>query len=459
MPYGLTSSGFIIKRLADSKAELAALFRTTFGAGIKVTDDTNFGKMIGIQSEREAEIWELMEAVYNSQYPAGASDISLDRVSEITSVIRNAATASTVTAYMAGTATTAIPADSLFSVQDSDKQFKTLTATNLVGSNFSITSITSAAGVATATTPAAHGRAVDSFVFINDAVETDYNGLVQILTVPTTTTFTYAVSGSPTSPATGTIDADPATAIACESVDLGTIEALAGTLTNIVKNISGLDRVDNYIDALKGTNTETDSELRVRRINALKGIAAARLEGIRSYLLTVENVTSATVFENVTMTTDAEGRPAKSIECLVLGGTDQDVLNACWDRKAGGIELYGSTSGTVTDSQGESHTSKFSRPSSVNIYLELDLTIDADFPSNGDDLVDQAILDYGTTLEIGEDVIVYPYLITAFGDIAGITDVVVRIGIAASPTLDNNIVIASTELAIFDSSRITIAHI
>ncbi len=458
MAYGLTSSGFIIKRLADSKTEIETLYRSVFGAGIKTSDDTVFGKMIGIQAEREAEIWQLLEAVYNSQYPASASDISLDRVGEITAVSRNEATKSTVTAYLEGTAATVIPAGTLFSVQDSDEQFQTLAVATLAGSNFAISSITSAAGVATATS-VGHGRAVDSFLFINNAVETEYNGLIKIISVPTADTFTYAVSGSPSTPATGTIDADPATAVSCESVNTGLIEALAGTLTNIVNNISGLDRVENYLDALKGNNKETDDEFRIRRINALKGIAAARLEGIRSYLLTVENVTTVTVFENTDIVADISGRPAKSIECLVLGGTDQDVLDAVWDRKAGGIEPYGSTSGTVTDSQGESHTSKFSRPGSTAIYIELDITIDADFPSGGDTLVEQAILDYGLTLEIGDDVIVYPYLITSFGSVPGITDVVVRVGTSASPTLDNNIVIAETYLASFDSSRITIAHV
>jgi len=61
MPFGLTSSGFIIKRLVDIKSELESLYRSVFGAGIKTTDDTVFGKLIGIQSEREAVLWELMQ--------------------------------------------------------------------------------------------------------------------------------------------------------------------------------------------------------------------------------------------------------------------------------------------------------------------------------------------------------------------------------------------------------------
>jgi len=458
MPFGLTSSGFITKRLADSKSEIEAIYRAVFGAGIKTTDDTVFGKLIGIQAERESEIWELLEAVYNAFYPDSASDISLDRVCEITAIVRNAATVSTVTAYLAGTTATAIPAGTLFSVQDSNEQFKSLLTVNLSGSNFAISSITSAASIATANS-VGHGRAINSFVFINDAAIDEYNGLVQILSVPTADSFTYAITGSPASPAGGTITADPATAVNCESVNTGTIEALATTLNNIVNNISGLERVSNYIDAIKGNNKETDSELRIRRINTLTGIAAARLEGIRGYLLAVADVSSVSVFENTTLTVDVDNRPPKSIECLVVGGTNQDVLDAVFDRKAAGIESYGDISGTVEDSQGESHTTKFSRPSALNIWLEIDLTIDADFPADGDDLVEQAVLDHAATLEIGEDVIVYPYLLSSFSHVVGITDVVLRIGTSASPTLDNNIVVDSTEIASFDSSRITIAHV
>jgi hypothetical protein len=40
--------------------------------------------------------------------------------------------------------------------------------------------------------------------------------------------------------------------------------------------------------------------------------------------------------------------------------------------------------------------------------------------------------------------------------VPGITDVVIKVGTAPAPTLDNNIVITATQLALFDSSRITI---
>lgn len=64
--------------------------------------------------------------------------------------------------------------------------------------------ITSATGVATVTTPVAHTLKDGTFMRISGANEADYNGDFAI-TVTGANTFTYAVSGTPVTPATGTI--------------------------------------------------------------------------------------------------------------------------------------------------------------------------------------------------------------------------------------------------------------
>ena len=62
----------------------------------------------------------------------------------------------------------------------------------------------------------------------------------------------------------------------------------------------------------------------------------------------------------------------------------------------------------VTDSQGFAQTIKFSRPTTVDIYVEVDLTVDSNlYPANGDDQVEAAIVAYGDALGIGTDVVVH----------------------------------------------------
>lgn len=63
--------------------------------------------------------------------------------------------------------------------------------------------ITSAAGIATASILAGHQYQVNQIVTIGGANQAEYNGEFKVLSV-TTTEFTYAISGNPVSPATGT---------------------------------------------------------------------------------------------------------------------------------------------------------------------------------------------------------------------------------------------------------------
>lgn len=70
----------------------------------------------------------------------------------------------------------------------------------------SVSSITRAGTTATVTTAAAHGFGSGEDITIAGAAQAEYNGVQQI-TVTSTTTFTFEVSGAPATPATGTITA------------------------------------------------------------------------------------------------------------------------------------------------------------------------------------------------------------------------------------------------------------
>jgi hypothetical protein len=81
-----------------------------------------------------------------------------------------------------------------------------LTLDFTLGTDRTVTSITRASTTATVTATA-HGFTTGDQVNIRGAVETDYNGDF-IVTVTDANTFTYTVSGSPATPATGTIIAN-----------------------------------------------------------------------------------------------------------------------------------------------------------------------------------------------------------------------------------------------------------
>lgn len=74
------------------------------------------------------------------------------------------------------------------------------------GPAVAVASITAAAGVATCTTSSEHGLTTGEWAYIEGGNQNEYRGIVQV-TVTGATTFTYSVSGSPTTPATGTYTA------------------------------------------------------------------------------------------------------------------------------------------------------------------------------------------------------------------------------------------------------------
>lgn len=73
------------------------------------------------------------------------------------------------------------------------------------GSDISVSSITQTSGTATVTTATAHGFEKDEWIFVNGANQSEYNGIVKVLSVLDTTSFTYTVDSGASSPATGTI--------------------------------------------------------------------------------------------------------------------------------------------------------------------------------------------------------------------------------------------------------------
>lgn len=114
--FGLTADGLVIKRQADIKAELQAAYRSVFGPAINLDDRSPLGQIIGVHSEREADIWELVEVVYNSRFPDTATGLSLDNVATITNVTRMAATYSEVTGRVSGDNGTVVPVGFIASV-------------------------------------------------------------------------------------------------------------------------------------------------------------------------------------------------------------------------------------------------------------------------------------------------------------------------------------------------------
>lgn len=121
--FGLTIDGFNRKRLADIKDEKEAAFKLVFGENINLNPQSNFGQIIGIESESEALVWELAEFVYNAFYPSTAQGVQLSNLVTLNGIERRSATFSKVELTLTGADGTIISAGSLVSIPNNTEQF------------------------------------------------------------------------------------------------------------------------------------------------------------------------------------------------------------------------------------------------------------------------------------------------------------------------------------------------
>ena len=456
----ITSTGFQTKTLQQIIDDLKAGFTEQFGAGFILDESNPAIQHAAIFSKQLADAWEGLEAAYYSAYLNEATGKQLDEVAALVGSTRQPATSSTVPVYGRGTPSTSIITGFTCSSDAGDFFESQNDFTLSAQGDLTLTSITSIGTTATATL-AGHPYIDGDVLFITGADQTEYNGWYAIFNV-TATTFDYIFAGSATSPATGTIIAKYGTPITVFSQETGPIQALAGGITTIETTVSGLDAIYNLADATLGQEEETDSEFRERTVTGLASLAGGTLPGIKAKLLNVTGVTSAIVYENDTGET-VDGRPPYTVNAFVVGGTDQDVIDGLGPAKGAGVATFGNVSGTWTDDDGISHTIKFSRLAEVDIYVDTTIVANTDLDQGpvfdaigGPAAIEQAIVDYGATLEAGHDVW-YNNIASAIGAIAGVAQItVLLVDTIPSPVGTSNITISATAIAAFDTANINV---
>lgn len=478
MAFGITPQGFVRKRLADIRPELISQFEAEFGS-IDVSAGSVFGVIIGIMAKEFADEWELLEAVYFSLYPSSADGTSLDNVGDFTGVKRLAATQTIGVIQATGDLGTAINIGAVFSVVNVGDRFtvsdnRTINAATAVRVLIDIDTVTDSINydvtinISTSTFNSGIGATKESIAA----------GLVaQILLSPENINAIDNLDGtffveSPdfTVEFAAILTAEMVFITATNNVPViaeqfGKIQGLADTVTVIETPLSGLNSVNNDLDFTVGREIETDTEFRIRRSASLQVTGAGTVEAIRSRLLQVIGVTAAFVEENDTDIIDGDGRPPHSFESIVAGGDDQDIADLLWLIKPAGIQTTGTETIPVIDSQGGTHNILFSRATEIFLHVRITLTLTPEetYPVNGDQLVADNVLAYGQTSTIGVDVYVQRFYAPVY-EVQGIATALIEI--ATSPLAGDppgafqtvNLPISNTEVAVFDSGRITVIN-
>ncbi len=473
----VTAEGFVRPRLNEIKADYDQRFKDALGA-VNTAPDAVVGQIIGIFSAALDDAYEALQNCYDSMYPFSAEGAALDGAVSFIGLTRLGAAATTVTAMLYGTEGTFIPAGVLTRAGDNrqystsvegvisranagDVEITVSTVTN--GGNYQIIAggvsvVYTADGTATGAEIATGlAAAFDPDDFLATATGNKLRlrkaDLISAFPLTVDSKLTISLLGSP---------------FLFTCLDLGAYALPIGTLTRIDSGIVGWDAVNNLVEGDTGRFVETDEELRIRHLTSVRVTGAATVQSMRARILAeVDSVEYVAVYENRTNATDGFGLPPHSVEVVVQGGTNQAAGNKVFEVKPAGIETHGNTTVTVIDDNGDGQVTKFSRPTPVYAWVRVNvnlITPEEPLPENVDQAIKNAVLAYGNTIEIGQDIYTQRFFGPIYAATSGIGSIIVEV--AVTPTAigtpsysTNNISVARAEVALFADSRITVVGV
>lgn len=475
---GLTDSGLDILRLPEIIAVLrqrgveAFQDLTSPGDQVDTSDSSALGRMIGIISDPLSDLWEVAQQVYLAFDPNSATGIPLDNLVALSGVTRLPQSATRADVYLTASVNTTIPSGSVIQsvltatdfYTTSDVVFKPVQTVGVgvnvvsldVNNSYTLRYRAStdssyiSVQVASTSTPSIE----DIYTAFEAAIQAAHpdletfrdNGRLFVKPITNFQLFDFEVSNN-------MVISKVMKTVVVEATEAGPIEQAPDTITTIRTPVLGWDSVTNPQEASVGRYEETDEELRLRWRNTKFQFATNIVESLYSAIFSLEGVSDVVIYENDTDVVDENGVLPHSFLTLVDGGLSSDVATAIWRNRPTGIRSQGNTSVDILDSFGYVRTINFSRPTEVQVYIEIDLETNNRFPEDGEHKIQEALISFINGLTINDDV-VYSRLYTPINSVVGHQVNSLRIGTNPGNLGFSNIITNFDEIAKIQSANI-----
>lgn len=437
MSFGVNETGFVKKTYTDIKGELEQYLLSKYPT-LDLDPRGTAGHLIAMSTKGFSDAWEELEGLFGLGSPSRATGASLDAnyaILDLTRIDASSTEIGNVIHWTTSASPVLIPTGSKARQSGTGRSFTLQGDVTILDSSPEVSeyepSTTSAGQIVSigisGTTYTYTIKSGDTKEIICEALRAALanNVNTEVLTSPEGT---LRILGGDT--AIVNLDKIRHGAFGTYLCDeTGSLSCPQNTLDTIVTPITDWDSVENIEAGALGRDGETDAEYRQRAATYfLFGYGTE--EGIRQYILnTIEGVLNCNVRSNRTGLQQGS-LPANCLEVVVSGGVDQDLADAIWQVSPGGIQLYGLTTMIVTDSNGDTQTVGFTRPSVACIWVKVlrSLNEEEAFPSDGDRRIQEAIVEWASSFyQAGRNVYARD-LLTPINTITGLGDVVVQFG-------------------------------
>lgn len=475
----VTPQGLKAKTLQEIRAELTEGFKSVFGPTFETAVESPNGHLIGQLSLSLANLWQLASEVYASRDPGSAEGEPLDWAAALTGISRKGETRCQVRAMLyTDDAEATIPAGSL--AQRSRGALNFALENEIVIERTSCNELVITDDGSQKSTEYVFHFTFGDITLNNTTGTTNMERLMTLInlgggysgTMPGRTDAIYV--RDPDGGMVGITGQLPsafkfrAGAVGdFAAVDAGAQTCEIGELDSIPSAVEGWDDVYNWEAGVPGTDAETDEELRIRRATAARSIKQRGTDpALEAHLMEdVEGVTSARVTSNRTNADDAAGRPPKSFEALVAGGSDDDVARCIYDNQAGGIQSWGNVSVQVRDGNGDFQLIRFSRPTAKYLWVKLTYSLYSEEDAPTDEEIKAALVAWASgEYQLGKDVIPGRILQGLYNGVSGIGQATPLVALTDSPDDTPSygsavIPVAAANYASLAASRITLVRV
>ena len=473
---GLTDQGLEIKRLTEVREGLRQEANSLFSDLVEEGDilDTSsastIGRLIGMVTPSQSDIWEAIQQVYSSFDPNSASGIALDNLVALAGIVRRGAVFSTARVLLQGDYNVVIPSGSQVSSSFTNNRFRipndvVLDENNVIGFSCKIQTVQNS------TLYNVVYNGVD-LSYVSNAVATESEILQGLAT---------SVNGNYGTLLTATVEGDTlrvtsddlvvqasyklssnlyffgvtktVTSISTES---GPITQNPLTINRISTPIFGWNSVVQPTAAIVGSNRETDSVLRQRFSYGKFTRGSNILEALYSDLISLDNVKELVIYENVTDVVDNMGIPPHTFMVLIRGGLEQEIAELIWANRPAGIRTHGNTFYLIKDIFGNLKEVYFQRPRFVDIFVTLEVSVDDNFPPDGVEQIRAALFDYIKSNAVVGKGTTYSRLYTPINSVAGHQVDSLFLGLSANPTGTGNVTIDYDELVKLEIGNIEV---
>lgn len=478
--YGITDKGFVLKRLDTILEEIHTDLTDGWKVDTRLAGTSFLNTLITTFGNQIANLWETAQDSYYAKYPATATELNLDHAVQYGGIKRAGDKRTSYILHCTGddgtyvrenavVATNTTPEIRLFSAEEfqiARERFNKVSVivasedtgvytVSINGNQYSYSnpqggkSSAILAGLAAAIKDEGYEVKVeDDVLIINDKTKTRENVLT--LTDNLTTSSVTSLANFLTN-------------------DYGKITLPYNIVTRMANNITGFTAVTNLLEPTYGRKRETDIELRQSYIAKSALRSNTMIESIIAELLNnVEDVESASGYENDMDVTDERGLPPHSIEIIVEGGDNTAIAKAIFRRKAGGIQTHGSVVVNVPGEYGDTIPVRFNRPEYLYAWLKVQLEGDeAKIPVNYSSLTKQSLMEDGAQMTAGTSLLTQLLNEGIYDRVAGLTKIIIYTAYTTDSTVipgdgdyqrDENIMATSRQKVLIDENRIEVVR-